>query len=166
MRCQETPKSRGGMAVPHVGTELEDRSEPEIRQGGCGSERRPLPPGQAACMEDKPWTQHTARTLHPRGPGGTVAKLAAQWLRLHASLQGSWVQSQIRGLSSHLPRGVAKTQNVYALEKYRIEKVLDLITNPVLKPNTQGPHSRTENSQSNTPVLKPNTQEPSLKDRE
>lgn len=43
LRCQETPKSRGGMAVLHVGTELEDRSEPEIRRGGRGSERCPLP---------------------------------------------------------------------------------------------------------------------------
>lgn len=54
LRYQETPKSRGGMAALHVGTELEDRSEPEIRRGGRGSERCPLPPGQAAFMEDKP----------------------------------------------------------------------------------------------------------------
>ena len=38
--------------------------------------------------------------------------LALQWLRLHLPVQGLWVQSQVRELRPHVPRGQeTKTQN-------------------------------------------------------
>ena len=44
--------------------------------------------------------------------------LAVQWLRLHLPMQGVWVQSLVRELRSHMPRGQKK------LPKHKTEAIL------------------------------------------
>lgn len=141
LRCQETPKSKRRNGCPACRHWAWRRSEPEIRQGGCGSETRPPSHQVRLPWRTEAWAQHTARTLHPRGPGGTAAKLAAQWLRLHASLQGHGFNPR-SGTELLLPRGVAKTQNVYVLRSTELKVLLDLTTNPALKPSAQESHSK------------------------
>ena len=121
-------------------------SEPEIRWGGRGSERRPLPPGQAACMEDKPWTKHTARPLPPHGPGGTVAKLAAQWLRRHTSTAG--IMGSIPGQRTELSPATWCGQNTKCICARKVQNRKSTRSNG--KPSAKArvlrdPHSRTEN---------------------
>lgn len=140
------------MAVPHVGTLLEDGLSQRLDREAV--EVNVPPPTRSGCLHGgQAVDEHTARTLHPQGPGGTAAKVGSPVVKTHASLQGSWVQPQIRGLSSHLPRGGQNTNSIRAREAELKVLLLDLTTNPALKPSAQGPYSRTESSQSNAFLL-------------
>ena len=48
LRCQETPKSRGGMAVLHVGTELEEGLSQRL--DGEAVEVNGAPPTRSGCL--------------------------------------------------------------------------------------------------------------------
>ena len=73
---------------------------------------------------------------HPYG-----ISLVVQWLRLHLSMQGVWVQSLVRELRSHMTHGQKlKTNSIKTFQKIRVKKSKNPYSTLILDFTTYGPN--------------------------
>ena len=71
---------------------------------------------------------------HPYG-----ISLVVQWLRLHLSMQGVWVQSLVRELRSHMTHGQKlKTNSIKTFQKIRVKKSKNPYSTLILDFTTYG----------------------------